>query len=227
MNEHILISKTGDVTCGAETLRALRGDFLNSSSRYDILDYLSRDIDVLTRRSRIFSDTLRINGMSGLIAHLASQLGYVSKMVKLSGSQNETDRGLYSVKQLEVYFDVVESASDFYRENEKRFTSDDLIGFFGRLDEIRGSEEYKVLRENTKKLIENVYNIKSVTVGFNLNAALEPYEAGFLSINEEHVKSGRLIDHILRMDRPSDGGIYSIAPVVPSAKQCRKDRHVR
>ena len=154
MNEHILISKTGDVTCGAEILRALRGDFLNSSSRYDILDYLSRDIDVLTRRSRIFSDTLRINGMSELIGHLASQLGYVSKMVKLSGAQNETDRGLYSVKQLEVYFDVVESASDFYRENEKRFTSDDLIGFFGRLDEIRGSEEYKTLRENTKKLIE-------------------------------------------------------------------------
>lgn len=225
MNEHILISKTGDVTCGAETLRALRGDFLNSSSRYDILDYLSRDIDVLTRRSRIFSDTLRINGMSELIGHLASQLEYISKMVKLSGSQNETDRGLYSVKQLEVYFDVVESASDFYRENEKRFTSDDLIGFFGRLDEIRGSEEYKTLRKNTKKLIESVYNIKSVTVGFNLNAALEPYEAGFLSINEEHVKSGKLIDHILRMDRPSDGGIYSIAPVVPSAKQCRKDEY--
>lgn len=225
MSERVLIRKTMDVICSEDTLRALHGDFLNCTSQYNVLDYLSCDTEVLTRRSRIFGDTVKIRGMLGLVEHLAGQLDYVSKMVKMSGSLNETDRGLFSVKQLEIYFDIIESAAKFYAENKKLFTSDDYIGFFSTLSDIYESDEYRKIRQNTARLIEQIYNIKSVTVGFNLNAALEPYEAGFLAINEDYVKSGKLIDHILRMDLPSDGGLYSIAPIVPSSKQCKKDEY--
>lgn len=225
MDESILVSKTNDVICTDETLRLLHGDFLNTSSQYSILDYLSCNIDVLERRSKMFSDIIKIDGMFEFIEHIAIQLDYVSKMIKLRGALNETDRGLFSVKQLEIYFDIIDSASNFYEKNKNMFSSDDFAIFLGNLNNEHESSEYRTLKNNTIQLIEEVYSIKSVSVGFNLNAAFEPYEAGLLAINNSYVKSGQLIDHILRMDHPLDGGIYSISPIVPSKKQCKKDEY--
>ena len=74
MIERVLIRKTMDVICSEDTLRALHGDFLNCTSQYNVLDYLSCDTEVLTRRSRIFGDTVKIRGMLGLVEHLAGQL---------------------------------------------------------------------------------------------------------------------------------------------------------
>ena len=60
--------------------------------------------------------------------------------------------------------------------------------------------------------------IKSVTIGVNLDAQLRPAEAGVLSINPEAFKSGDVLEKILRLNFKDDE-YTCIANLVPFGKK--------
>lgn len=225
MKRHPLIEKTNDVHCSRDTLETLNAMFLFPTTKFNPLDYLSCDVRVLERRSQMFHDTLKITGLYQLLENVVSLLEYIAQIVKLKSVISEADRGLFSLKQMNNYFLVIDSLSDFFERKAAQFTSPDYVELFHTILNIRTSEEYKQLRKNSSQLMEQIYRIKSVTVGFNLNAAFEPYEAGLLAINDNYVESGKVIDRILRLDTIDTRQLLSIAPIVPCKKECKKDEY--
>ncbi len=227
MSQHILIQKTHDVTHSPEILQALGMDALFSMRGYDMLDYLSCDIDILTRRSQIFRDVLKIPGLLALLRETVGRLSDIHEILKLQGKVSENDRGLYALRRLELYFDIVDSLAVFHAEHREDFTSTELSDLFGDVSEIAAGEEYASLRRNTAPIVASVQNVKSITVGFNIDAALTPYEAGLISINDRYVESGTVIDRILRLDTRQDEGLSlrSLIPLLPARSACTAEEY--
>ena len=84
--------------------------------------------------------------------------------------------------------------------------------------ELAESDYYKELNEKLRELTKRVREIRSVTVGVNLDAQLRPTSAGVLSVNSEPFKSGDVLDKILRMNFKSDA-YTCIANLVPFGKK--------
>ncbi len=225
MREHILIKKTHDVIHSLDILKALGLDTLFALRDYTVTDYLTCDIEVLTRRSRLFRDTLEIPGLHTLFRETVKRLSDVQELLRLGTTVSDTDRGLYALRRLELYFDIVDRMAAFFERHGKRFQSEELRAIFEDIAETAASEAYLVLRRNTDPTIEEIRRVKSITVGFNLDAAMIPCEAGLLAIHDTPVESGGVIDRILRRDRGADGTLFSMVPLIPSRSACTADEY--
>ncbi len=229
MREHILIKKTSDVTFSPDMLKALGLDSLFAMRDYTVTDYLTCDTDVLARRSLLFRDALEIPGLLSLLRDMVRRLSDIQEILRLGGLVSEADRGLYALRRLELYFDIVDRATDFYHRNKDRFSSPEFLDIFGDMAETAAGAEYQALRKNTEPAVEEIRNVKSITVGFNVDAALTPYEAGLLSINDDAVESGSLIDRILRLDGlHKDEGrdvARSMVPLIPARSACTSEEY--
>lgn len=215
-----LVEKTYDVKTNPDILQILKGQFLLHSREYNLVEYLSTDIELLERRSKLFYDTTKIPGLREAVHSAIESLQAVSQIIRMQSNVGDDDRGLYSVKQLTLYFETINLLYEFYSDNKNRFTSPDYVEWFDRISEIAESKEYTRLKRNTQKLIDQISTVKSISIGFNFDASLMPYEAGILSINPEYIKSGSLIDRIMRLNPNEDPELLSFSPLVIPQKVC-------
>ncbi len=226
MRPHMLIEKTHDVTAAPDLLTALGMDNLFLLREGTVTDYLTCDLDVLTRRSLLFRDTLRIPGLFELIGETVTRLSAIREILRLQSHVSEADRGLYSLRRLGQYFEVIDTLAAFYAAHGEDFRSPAYRALLADLAAIAASEEYARLKANTAPVMAEVERVKSITVGFNVDAALVPYEAGLLSVNDDYIASGGVIDRILRLDTRAESPLRAMTPLAPARTDCTPDEYV-
>ncbi len=215
-----LVEKTYDVKTSNDLLKVLKGEFLLYSRDYQLMEYMSTDMEVLEHRSTLFDDTLHIEGLRELVDSTVTGLKHISQMLRMQVNMGDDERGLYAVKQLSLFFEIVDRLYAFYLLHKQDFTSEDYIAWFEKTAEMATSEAYITLKKHTQELLQQISTVKSISLGFNFDASLTPYEAGILSVNDKHIKSGTLIDRIMRMNVKENTALLSFAPLIASKKVC-------
>ena len=210
--------------CDKEVLKSLGADGLLYDSRINISDYFSDDIDVLKRRSIVFDDALNVRGLYDLLVSISGKLASISDILRSECEVGDRERSIFSAKQLELYFEIIDEAENYYTSLPKteHFASEEFAQLFDRIHGIATSREYHDLKEGTRKLIEKITRIKSISVGFNFDAKLSPVEMGIISVNDQYIESGKLVDKILRMDF-APNGLQAIEPIIAVNKSLKHD----
>ncbi|MBQ1195969.1 MAG: hypothetical protein IIX44_06980 [Clostridia bacterium] len=210
--------------CDVEVLRSLGADDLLYNSKINIADYFSDDIDVLKRRSIVFGDALNVRGLYELLVSISQKLSAISDVLRSETEIGDRERSIFSAKQLELYFEIIDEAESYYTSLPKaeHFASEEFSQLFDRIHGIATSREYHDLKQGTRKLIEKITHIKSISVGFNFDAKLSPVEMGIISVNDQYIESGKLVDKILRMDF-APNGLQAIEPIIAVDKSLKHD----
>lgn len=210
--------------CDTEVLRSLGADDLLYNSKINIADYFSDDIDVLKRRSIVFGDALNVRGLYELLVSISQKLSAISDVLRSETEIGDRERSIFSAKQLELYFEIIDEAESYYTSLPKaeHFASEEFSQLFDRIHGIATSREYHDLKQGTRKLIEKITHIKSISVGFNFDAKLSPVEMGIISVNDQYIESGKLVDKILRMDF-TPNGLQAIEPIIAVDKSLKHD----
>jgi len=210
--------------CDTEVLKSLGANDLLYNSKINIADYFSDDIDVLKRRSIVFSDALNVRGLYDLLVSISGKLASISDILRSECEVGDRERSIFSAKQLELYFEIIDEAENYYTSLPKteHFASEEFAQLFDRIHGIATSREYHDLKEGTRKLIEKITHIKSISVGFNFDAKLSPVEMGIISVNDQYIESGKLVDKILRMDF-APNGLQAIEPIIAVNKSLKHD----
>lgn len=199
------------------------GDLLYSSS-VNIARYISSDADVIKFRAELFADFLEDERLLALFVELRDILRQAHAINNAAaGMTNEAN--LYSIKQLELYIRFIRVAGDGLEAARETLRSAQLRDFAGIIGRLRASDEYQALCENVDRMMLKVSKIKSVTIGFNLNAQLEPYEGALLSINTDSIKSGNVIDRILSLDFKTDE-LTALSPLVSTSICTKREQEI-
>ncbi len=217
----ICFNKTNDVVYSSDILNTLKLDQLLYIRGINLLDYLTTDINMLERRSKIYDDTSKIPEFYEYLSHIVMQLTYIEDLINKQILRDNEERNLYSIKQMELFFDIINTSMEFYVKYQDKLTSEDYIEYFKYITRIYESNEYENLKCGVSKMMDDITHVKSISLGFNFDASFTPYEAGILSVNKYYIESGTLIDRILRMDVKGDN--ISLAPLVVTKKQCRDE----
>ena len=212
--------KSGEVKYTEDILKLIGAESLLFVRGMNILDYMTTDTEILEKRADIFADTVKVDGLYDLVKYMVNQLEYISEMVRKQSDIDAGERSLYSVKQLELYFDIVDRAEEFYVLHYSELGAEYYRELFLKVHEIAVSSEYESLKKGTRKLMTDITRVKSISIGFNFNSSLTPYEAGVLSVNPYYIESGDLIDRILRTDLSKND--MSLAPLVPAKPACKE-----
>lgn len=203
-----------------ELIRRLGADWLFYNKTIRITDHLTANPEVIAYRRDTLREVMERPVLLSLIRGAADRLSEISSLVRVKENPNLSyEAQFYSVRELEVYLDLVDFLDDHLKQLDsegKPLKSEGLIAF-------RDSVKERVpvcqkLRQGVERMATSIQNIKSVTIAFNLDSELSPYEAGLLSINTEPVRSGELIDRLLNFEL-AKGDMTALAPMTAVSKR--------
>lgn len=184
----------------------------------DLTDYFTTDESVIRYRQETFRDMLDYPEIASTLNSLIPILGDILELRRLEADSGETAAYLSSITEIELYISCVDLLYSGFKELEGRLKSPAFTAFADRMKVLAESEYYRELNKKLTELTDRVRDIKSVTIGVNLDAQLRPKEAGVLSINPEAFRSGDVIEKILRLNFKEDE-YTCIANLVPFGKK--------
>ena len=184
----------------------------------DLSDYFTSDPSVMKYRMEAFDDMIENPIISKTLSKLIPILSDILELRRLDADSGDTASYLTSLTEIELYISSIEVLHSGLAQVRKNLKSKAFIALADRIIELAESDYYMELNEKLSALTARVRDIKSVTIGVNLDAQLRPAQAGVLSINAEPFRSGDVLEKILRLNFKDDE-YTCIANLVPFGKK--------
>lgn len=181
-------------------------------------DYFTNDTEVLAYRNEVFCDLLENPSLVKTFNSLLPILSDIMELRRLEADSGDTNDYLSSITEIELYISCIDTLDDGLSAVKDNIKGKAFKTLCERINELADSEYYSELNERLCELTSRVRDIKSVTVGVNLDAQLRPQSAGVLSINPEAFRSGDVLEKILRLNFKDDQ-YTCIANLVPFDKK--------
>ncbi len=185
-----------------------------------LADLFTTDADVIAYRNETFADMLNNPVLTDTLRHLVPVLQDITELRRLEQDAGSEDTAAYlsSMTEIELYItcvDILHKGMTTAGKNLKGRAFKKLADYVIQLAE---SEYYAELNKKLSELTQRVREIRSVTIGVNLDAQLRPSQAGVLSINAQPFHSGEVLEKILRFNFKEDE-YTCIAQLVPFGKK--------
>ena len=181
-------------------------------------EMVTADPDVIRYRQEVFGDLLAHEEIGKTLSKLIPVLFDIMELRRLETDGGDTADYLSSMTEIELYISGIEILHHGLCEGGRTYESAAFSALSAYIRELVESDYYAELNERLLELTNRVREIKSVTIGVNLDAQLRPKEAGVLSVNPEPFRSGDTLQKILRLNFKSDQ-YTCIAELVPFGKK--------
>lgn len=188
---------------------------LRSSS---LSDFFTADPEVILYRQETVRDMMNIPEIKETLAKVHPILADITELRRLDMDTGSSgDSYLYSITEIELYVSCIGILAEGFRSISKKIEGRAFRALSDFVLELADSEYYKELNKKLSALAARVHEVKSVTIGVNLDRELRPCSAGVISVNSEQFKSGRALDKILRLSFKNDA-FTCIAELSPFGK---------
>ena len=184
----------------------------------DLSEFFTTNPDVIRYRMATFDDMLNCPELTDMLNRLVPVLNDIMELRRLEADSGDPNDYLTSITEIELYVSSIHVLHEGLTSVKTRLESPAFTSLAKLITELAESEYYKDLNAKLEELTQRVREIKSVTIGVNLDAQLRPASAGVLSINSESFKSGDVLDKILRLNFKNDN-YTCIANLVPFGKK--------
>ncbi len=184
----------------------------------DLSEFFTMDPDVMRYRMATFDDMLGCPELTDMLNRLVPVLNDIMELRRLEADSGDPNDYLSSITEIELYVSGVQVLHAGLSAAKDRLKSPAFVALSELITTLAESDYYRELNTKLEELTRRVREIKSVTIGVNLDAQLRPGSAGVLSINSEPFKSGDVLDKILRLNFKNDN-YTCIANLVPFGKK--------
>lgn len=180
-----------------------------------LTDYFTTDERVIAYRQSTVRDLLSIPELLETLSGIHPILDDIRELRRLDNENiTSADSYLYSITEIELYVTCLDTLRRGFSGVKDKITSPAFRALSDFVCELTESDYYRELNEKLAALSDRVHEVKSITIGVNLDREFRPESAGVISVNSEHFKSGKLLDKILRLSFKNDAFtcIANLAP---------------
>lgn len=174
--------------------------------------YLTADKDILRYRQELFRNILSVKGLEDFLIALHGKLTEYAPLMKLPSYPHADDAKIHRMLYPTAYTALVRLTYDTLRPMMRDITAVSIKNLFAQAEADSNSPEFRRLEAYFRQNASSLREIRSVTVGVNLDALYRPKEAGIIALHREEYRSGDLLDRILRLDFARDD-FHCIAPL--------------
>ena len=190
----------------------------------ELSDFFTADPDVIAYRQAVISDMMNIPELKDMLGRVQPILDDILELQRLEADSSSVgDSYLYSITEIELYVSCIDALREGFSKISDRLESPAFRQLSDYISELSASEYYLELVKRLTALSSRVREVRSITVGVNLDRELRPESAGVISINSEQFKSGKMLDKILRMSFKNDA-YTCIADLTPFGKGQSENR---
>ena len=191
----------------------------------DIGSFFTIDPAVIRYRQETFADLAAFPAICDILVRMLPFLNDITDLRKMYSDTAVGDSYLYSISEIEIYTSLMSMLKEKLLPYKDQVTSPALKNFTQRISLLTESDYYKNLTEKLNELASRVRDIRSITVGVNLDDKLFPASAGVLSINSDRFKSGDFFDKVMRLDFKKDD-MTCIANLIPFHKNQNENQQM-
>ena len=183
-----------------------------------LTDFFTVDPEVISYRQKTMRDLMRTPALLETLSSIHPILDDIRELRRLDNERvGSGDSYLYSITEIELYVSCIETLKRGFEGLENDVESTAFQALFDFVKDLTESEYYVELNKKLNALTDRVHEVKSITLGVNLDNELRPESAGVISLNSEKFKSGKILDKILRLSFRNDA-MTCIAEVAPFGK---------
>ena len=182
-----------------------------------LTDFFTSDEEVIKYRQMTLADMLSVPELKKTLAEVHPILDDIQELRRLDSQSSSADSYLYSITEIELYVSCINTLYNGLKSVRERLKSEAFCSLADFISELASSQYYSELNSRLDALASRVREVRSVTIGVNLDRELRPSSAGVISVNSEQFKSGKTIDKILRMSFKNDA-FTCIAELSPFGK---------
>lgn len=181
-------------------------------------EFFTSDAEVIKYRQKTLTDMMNVPELKATLAEVHPILDDIVELRRLDrDNTSSADSYLYGITEIELYVSCLDTLAKGLGEVRDRLESPAFTELADFVSDLVGSEYYAELNKKLEALAQRVHEVKSITVGVNLDRQLRPTSAGVISVNSEEFKSGKVLDKILRLSFKNDA-FTCIAPLSPFGK---------
>ncbi len=221
-------------------IKALDWDGRHSRFIAQTLAELCLDKNVIIFRQEILADLLRLPDLVGGLSRYLPQLGELSRLRRGPGwaglnpsfrherNENEEVSPLEKLTQrlseLEHYLTCVQSIGAVLEESQDKLQAQGLKALQIYFKNLQQEATFVSLSQTLPELRQQLGQVKSLTIGLNLDSQLKPESATLLSINPTRFQGkGNLFERLLGDWRGGEGASRGITPL-QRAEQIKSQR---
>ena len=170
-----------------------------------LTDFFTSDTDVIKYRQQTISDLLALPELLETLSGIHPILDDIRELRRLDNDNvSSADSYLYSITEIELYVSCLDTLHKGLLAVRDRITGTAFTRLSDFVTELCESEYYSELNKKLSALTERVHEVRSVTIGVNLDREFRPESAAVISLNGERFKSGKILDKILRLSFKND-----------------------
>ncbi len=181
----------------------------------DLCEFFTVDRNTIEQRQELFAELLAKPALYERLSKSFLVLEDFFEIQKEKETALSNEKLLYSIKELETRVEYLKEIKSIFAEYEVKSRA--LLVLWEKIKPICTTQEFDTLCEEVDKQIHTITEIKSITVGINLNAQMKPVEAGLISVHEESYVSGEFMDKLMRLNFKNSEFVCA-APLVPLDK---------
>ena len=181
-------------------------------------EFITTDPVTIRYREAVFADLLANEEITKTFNKLMPVLFDIMELRRLDIDSGNTVDYLSGITEIELYISSIDILYEGLCRGKCTYQSTALQRLSDHISKLVKSEYYADLNARLEELTSRVRDIKSVTIGVNLDAQLRPRDAGVLAINPEPFRSGDTLQKILRLSLKEDE-YTCIAELVPFGKK--------
>lgn len=190
----------------------------------NLSDFFTADKEVIEYRQSAIRDVVEIPEIRETLSKIHPILDDITELRRLDRETNASgDSYLYSITEIELYVSCIDTLRAGFASVKDKIRSTAFRALSDLVTELSDSDYYKELNEKLEALASRVHEVRSITVGVNLDRELRPVSAGVISVNSEQFKSGKVLDKILRFSFKNDA-FTCIADLSPFGKGQSENR---
>ena len=160
---------------------------------------ISREKDTIIMRQREFADIISNPEISIFLDALCKKLAELSEIEKSkvdADAYSDNESLLYSFRELLTFSECIDLISEAAGKFGDKAGSEGFLSLFSYAEGIKGESWYRNVLKFISDTDESLRDIKSITLGINLDAKLHPIEAGIVSLNTKPFTANGIMDKL-------------------------------
>ena len=182
-----------------------------SKKEYDrnVIFHMLRQMPASSRvvkyRVEVFDDILRHPELRRNVAELLDELEFLKSLHKHARDSEAASiwQIINRLNELDSYIDCVTGIKNTLEHGE--IHSEGLKELLKLVQHIHSDSGFPALKEDIKRVVTDTGNIKSITLGVNLNRSLSPVEVGVVSVNNKPYTRAGVLKNFYEFTALKDG----------------------
>jgi DNA mismatch repair protein MutS len=181
----------------------------------EALSRISTDPELINYRVSILEDFIENDQIARCLESLMPNLEVMSGYNEYLMNNNDEKILLHDVSWrlyvLDNYITCITEFDRLYSRIKGGVKSEGLRHFFEFVENVVRTGSFVGCKDELPGLIEKISNIKSITIGINLDFKLAPIEATLISINDKKIEKRNIFNRLFSNDSiKSDSTVYSL-----------------